>query len=399
MTVVEKILSNVKKFYWFSFFSEWVFWIPVVVLFWQKNGLNLTQIMVLQAIFALAVVILEVPTGVVADRLGRKKSLLLGAAFRITGFTAYALGFNFGQFMVAEIILAFGASFISGADTAFLYDSLKQVNKESQFKKVRGHSNSLGYLAAALTSMAGGFIAVYSLRLTWWFSVVGMICLFLVALTFVEAKHSDEPAVKDGYLKHLADCFKESLHNKNFLFLLLFYSILTLFARVSLWFYQPYMKLSGLDIVYFGIVWASFNLFAISGGKAADRIERYLGERRSLWLIVMIIPLSLVFMSQWFVIWGLIFIFLQQFVRGFAAPVLEDFTHHHLSTAKRATLMSIRNMAGSLVFAILGPAFGYLADTYSLSTALAVAGVSCFILFAALLIWNRYRDNFKNVVS
>ncbi|MBI5733910.1 MAG: MFS transporter [Candidatus Kerfeldbacteria bacterium] len=396
--MAEKILSNVKKFYWFSFFSEWVFWIPVVVLFWQKNGLNLTQIMVLQAVFALAVVILEVPTGVVADRLGRKKSLLLGAAFRIIGFTAYALGFNFGQFMVAEVILAGGASFISGADTAFLYDSLKQVNKESQFKKVRGHSNSLGYLAAALTSIVGGVIAVYSLRLTWWLSVVGMICLFLVALTFIEAKPANEPRPKESYLKHLADCFKESLHNKNFLFLLFFYSILTLFARVSLWFYQPYMKVSGLDIVYFGIVWASFNLFAISGGKAADRIERYLGEHKSLWLIVMIMPLSLVFMSQWFVIWGLVFIFLQQFVRGFAAPVLEDFTHHHLPAAKRATLMSIRNMAGSLVFAILGPAFGYLADTYSLSTALVVAGVSCFILFAALLIWNRYRDNFKNVV-
>lgn len=398
MITTQKILANVKKFYWFSFFSEWVFWIPVVVLFWQKNGLNLTQIMMLQAIFALAVVILEVPTGVVADRLGRRKSLLLGAAFRIIGFTAYAVGFNFEQFILAEIILAFGASFISGADTAFLYDSLKEVNQESQFKKVRGHSNSLGYLAAALTSIAGGFIAVYSLRLTWWFSVVGMVCLFLTALTFVEAKHTSEPGLKENYLKHLADCFKESLHNKNFLFLLLFYSVLTLFARVSLWFYQPYMQLSGLAIVYFGIVWASFNVFAIGGGKAADKIARYLGESRSLWLIVMIMPLSLLFMSQWFVIWGLIFVFLQQFIRGFAAPVLEDFTHQHLPTAKRATLMSIRNMSGSLVFAILGPVFGYLADVYSLSAALVVASVSCLVLFVALLIWNRYRDNFKNVV-
>ncbi len=398
MTMTKEILSNVKKFYWFSFFSEWVFWIPIVVLFWQKNGLNLTQIMMLQAIFALAVVILEVPTGVVADKLGRKKSLLLGAIFRIIGFTVYAVGFNFGQFAAAEIILAFGASFISGADTAFLYDSLKRVNKESLFKKVRGHSNSLGYLAAALTSIAGGFIAVYSLRLTWWLSVVGMVCLFLTALTFVEAKHTSEPSLKESYLKHLADCFKESIHNKNFLFLLFFYSILTLFARVSLWFYQPYMELSGLAIVYFGIVWAGFNLFAIGGGKAADKIERYLGENRSLWLIVIIMSLSLYFMSQWFIIWGLVFVFLQQFIRGFASPVLEDYTHKHLPTAKRATLMSIRNMSGSLVFAILGPAFGYLADVYSLSVALAVAGVSCFILFVMLLIWKRSRDNFKNVV-
>lgn len=388
-----KIINNIKKFYWFSFLREWIFWVPVVVLFWQANGLSLTEIMVLQSLFAISIVLLEIPTGVVADKVGRKQSLVLGSFFLIIGFTTYFLGYNFWQFFGAEFILAIGAGFISGADSAFVYDSLKQTKKERDFKRVWGNSNSFGYFAAAITSIIGGFIAVYSLRLTWVPSIFGMVILFFVALSFTEPKHYKRVAQEKSYLQHTKESFKEAFTNKNLLFLLLFSSLLFVVSRTSLWFYQPYMNQSGLPLAYFGIVWASFSIFAISGSKSANRLENKLGERWSLWFIIIAMFLSLVFMSYWFAIFGIVFIFLQQFVRGFSHPILQDYTHKHLNSEKRATLLSIQNMSGSLMFAVLAPLYGFFADKYSLSTALLIISISSFVAFSLLMLWNRRRNN------
>jgi MFS family permease len=88
-----------------------MFIIPVVVLFWQENGLSLTQIMILQALFAMSIVIFEVPTGVVADKQGRKRSMIYGSLFLILGALIYSLGHNFFQFFIAEFTWGIGACF------------------------------------------------------------------------------------------------------------------------------------------------------------------------------------------------------------------------------------------------------------------------------------------------
>jgi len=382
------IKNNIPKFYLFASFRELMFIIPVIVLFWQANGLSLTQIMILQALFAISIVILEVPTGVVADKVGRKQSLIVGAFFTLLGAIAYFLGTNFWQFFGAEFTWALGSSFISGANSAFVYESLRQRRKQKHFKKIWGNAKSLGYLAAAISGIIGGLVAVYSLRLNWLLVAIGMFFMLMVSLTFKEPHHYKK-VKKTSYWQHTKESFHEAFTNKNILFLLLFHALGATIARISLWFYQPYMNESGLPIAYFGIVWASFSIFAITGAKSANKLDEILGENKSLWLVVLLSVLSLVFMSYWFVIFGFIFIFMQQFVRGFSPVIINDYTHKHLSPDKRATLLSIQSMAGSLMFAILGPLYGWFADKYSLSTALMITAVSFFIAFSLLMFWRK----------
>ncbi len=110
---------------------------PIVVPFYQSNGLSMKDIMVLQAVYSVAIVILEIPSGYLADVIGRRKTLIIGAMFGTIGFTTYSLSFGFVGFLVAEIILGIGQSCISGADSAMLYDSLLekgQVKKYTRFE-------------------------------------------------------------------------------------------------------------------------------------------------------------------------------------------------------------------------------------------------------------------------
>lgn len=394
--VKDLTLNNIKKFYLFSFLRELLFIIPVIVLFWQENGLSLTKIMVLQAIYTLSIAIFEVPTGVFADKIGRKQSIAIGAFVLFLAAVVYSFGHNFGQFVIAEVIWGLGITFTSGADSAFVYDTLKQSKKENNFKKIWGNSKSLEYFAAGTAAIIGGFIATYSLRLNWVLVAIVMLLLFFVSLSFHEPKHYKKLKQKN-YWSHTIECFRESFTNKNLLFLLLFGSLLSTMWGIALWFYQPYMKQSGLAVAYFGLVWASFSIFSITGSKYAHKIEEKLKEKLSLWLIIIANILSLIFMSYWFVVFGFSFIFIQQFIRGFANPVLQDYTNKHLTSEKRATLLSIQNLSGKLMFSIFGPLYGYFADKYSLSTALLITAITFLIAYSLLMLWGKNGRNISKV--
>jgi MFS family permease len=97
---------------------------PIVVLFYKENGLNVTQVFILQSVYSLSIVLLEIPSGYFADVLGRKNTISLGAILGFVGYAIYSVTSGFWGFFIAEVLLGFGQSMISGADSALLYDSL-----------------------------------------------------------------------------------------------------------------------------------------------------------------------------------------------------------------------------------------------------------------------------------
>jgi MFS family permease len=347
--------------------------------------------MFLQSLYALSIVFFEVPTGVFADKYGRKVSLVFGAGTLVFGALIYSFGHYFWQFIIAELVWGLGSSFNSGADSAFVYDSLKQNKKESSFKKIFGNIKSMEYTATIFAVIIGGFVAAYSFRLNWVLVSIFFFFAFIVALRFREPKHYEKVEEKD-YWKHMFCCFKEAFTNKNIWFLVIFDAIIAVVSRINLWFYQPYMKESGWGIALFGIIWASLNVFAIIGSKSAHRLDLFLGEKKSLWLIIILLSFSTLLMGCWFSLFGLIFIYLQQFIRGFSPIVISDYTNKHLTQEKRATLLSIQSFAGSLMFVIIGPIFGWIGDTFSLGFSLKTAGIFTLLFFLILMFWNRVRN-------
>ena len=116
-----------------------LFPIPVITLFWTDQiGMSLTEVMVLQAVFGVAVVVCEFPSGYLADRVGYRTSLLVGGVLWLVGWVAYALGASFGAILVAEVIRGAGAAFISGADRALLWMSLSATGRGSEYTRWEG---------------------------------------------------------------------------------------------------------------------------------------------------------------------------------------------------------------------------------------------------------------------
>ena len=371
--------SNIWKFYLFNILSAMAFFVPVIVLFWQENGLNMSQIMILQSLFSLTVVFLEVPSGYFADIFGRKKTLILASLFMTIGIFTYSLGYNFYQFLVAEILWAFGISFISGTDSAFIYDTLKELKQEELYKKVIGNAVFCNLLAVSVASIAGGFIGKINFRWTFYAMLPFLILLILLSFSLKEPKRY-KLIFKKNYLFELMKILQNALiKNEKIRWLIIYSAIIAGFNNAVLWLYQPYFNLTGLDIFYFGFVFAAFNVIAAISSKYAHRIEEKLGQKYSLVLLIILVSGSYLLMSHFIYLFSFSFAFIQQFVRGFSRPVITDYINKLISSEVRATILSAQNLVGRLFYAAIIPIIGWIVDVYTLVQALFVLGVTSLI--------------------
>jgi MFS family permease len=377
--------SNIWKFYLFQAFRNLAFFVPIIVLFWQDNGLSLTEIMILQSIFAISIVLLEVPTGYFADVFGRKKSLMYSGYFLFFAILSYGLGSNFYHFLIAEIFWAFGNSLISGSDSALVYDTLKDLKQEKDYKKIWGKSMFYLTFAVAFASIIGGFIGEINFRWTFFAMLPFVIALIPLSYSMQEPKRH-KLIFKEGYLLELFKTLKYALvENKKLKWLIIYGGIAYGFNQAAFLLYQPYFKFTGLDIVYFGFVFASFQVVSGISSKYSHKIEEILGERKSLMMLPVLIGSSYLLMSNFIYLFSFTFVFLQQFARGFSSVVMNDYVNKLISSDVRATVLSVKNMVGKLIYALIIPFSGWIADVYSLLNALTILGVTVLVVGGVVL--------------
>ncbi|HSH56145.1 MAG TPA: MFS transporter, partial [Candidatus Limnocylindrales bacterium] len=119
--------------------------------FFLERGLGLSEIFLLQSIFSLAVVLLEVPSGYFADRFGRAFSIRLSVPIAMIGLLAYAVSEHYWQLVACELLLAVATSLLSGVDTALLVDSLKADGKgEAEYTSHARQLDGLRFLSTGL---------------------------------------------------------------------------------------------------------------------------------------------------------------------------------------------------------------------------------------------------------
>lgn len=379
----KRLQANIWKYYLRQFFAGMLFVVPVIVLFWQENGLTITEIMILQSIYAIVVVLLEIPTGYFADLYGRRKSLIVAGFASFFAIFAYSISQNFLQFLAAEILFALGISFASGASSAFIYDTLSSIKRESEYKKVWGNSLFISMMAVGLSGIIGGFVADIDLRYTMYASLPFF--AIVIPITFWMHEPAKEKTIfKRGYGKEVFDTIKSTfLTNKKLMWLIIYSGVVYAFNQAALWLYQPYFALSGLDIVYFGFVFAGFQLVAAVSSKYSHEIETFFGKKFSLMMLIFLVSVSYILMANFVFLFSFSFAFLQQFVRGFKDVVVNDYINKLAKSNTRATILSSDAFIGKIIYAAVIPIIGFITDTYSLLQAVMVLGI--FTLFMGLI--------------
>lgn len=378
--------NEITKLSLMNFFLHLFFLSPVVVFFYQQRGLNYFQILALESVLALFIFLFEVPTGIFADKFGRKKSVIVGALLLTLEPIIFIFAENFIWFAIAFALAGIGITFHSGAIEALIYDHLKTKNKEDQMKKAMGTFGSASLLAMVVAPVIGSYVAkdiimpqfIFLLMLTAGLMAIGFILSLLVKDTKEKNIEEENP------IALLKEGIKLIKRNKSLLHIILLSMFSSPFIFTLNYLYQPYLKNSGVDVAIFGVIFAIALLLAALLQKYAYKFEKKIGMKRAV-LLATILP-GIIYIAMAFVfhpIWTLTLFILVRGSMGLAEPLFSHYKNIHISSRNRATILSLISMLVGIYLVIMQLIIGKLAD-YNLSYSFLFMGI--IIILASIFL-------------
>ena len=371
---------NIKLLLVYQIFGSMMFLGPVFILFLQEK-FSLSEAILLQSIFTVSTGIFEVPAGVFADRFGKKLSLLIAEALGVVVITLYAVATEFWQYVVLEVLIGFSLSLTSGTVSAYLYDTLLSLSLEDNFKKIWGNMLSKAMLSGAFAGVMGGFLATFSYELTFYATSATAAIAFVVALFLKEPKIKKE----EGKKSLIKEASIKLLKIKEVRDMVTLSTLIFIANQVLFNIYQPYWKLSGIDLAWFGVIFASFQVVSGYGSKFAHKFERVFGLKKGLWVLMLIVLASIFLLGNIVAIYSFAFIYLQQFVRGIRPILIEDFIHKKVDSKERTTAMSLISLVNKIAYFPAILMLSMLTKSYELVVVINIIGATFAIL--ALMLW------------
>ncbi len=354
------------------------FFIPVLALFYIASQVSLEQFSIIMSVFALTTLLLDVPTGVIADLIGKKNTLLLSGFMYIIEIFLIAFFNGFWIFLIAKIISGIGVSLGSGTDSALLFDTLKKQKRIDQHKKISGSISTVSNISMAFVFIIGAFLFSINPKLP------AILSLPLVTLGFFLTFFLEEPYKSrkkfnvKNYFKHLKEgfvYFKNSKYIQYLCFLALFVSAT---ISITLSMSSAYFKEILIPVSVIGILAFVASLTTAFASKKTHSLEKFLGEHKSFLLIQMGIVVGLFLISLMIPFFGFLFYLIIAFIAGFSGVLLGDYINHHIETSHRATILSIKGMFSNIGVFILFILVGKLTSFKGL-------GFS-FLIFASVIL-------------
>ena len=153
---------NLEWYPWLHVGHNALFWLPVFILYFSSM-LSPAEVLLLEAVYYVGVVVLEVPSGYASDRLGRVVTLRVAATAWAVGCLVLATSTTFAALALGQLLLAVGQSFQSGTDSALLYDTLQSLGETESFSAREARAKAAGYAMLAGSAGVGGLIAAWDL--------------------------------------------------------------------------------------------------------------------------------------------------------------------------------------------------------------------------------------------
>ena len=354
--------ANIKKLYAFSFLKMSLFPMAIITLFWKDQiGMSLTQILLLQGIFAVAMVVMEYPSGYLSDRIGYRKALNYAALLGVIGWGLYTVATSFTGVVVAEIFLGISMSFVSGTDSALLFESIKGTDEEAFYTRHQGRMTGLGQIGEACGAIFAGVMYAYLPLLPFFIQVVVWLLAYLLTRTLTEPQR-DSGVVTS----HLAEAWQSTryalIENKRLRYTILLTLVLNLSSFYPVWLIQPYMQDCGVPVSWFGPIWAVANLSVAVFALISHRCQLKFGDGRMVVVFAVFILAGYLGLGMTNSVFGFLFYYLLTSMRGLRGPMLLNHAQRQIPSANRAGILSLQSFCFRLVFVCTGPLIGMVAD-------------------------------------
>ncbi len=334
-------------------------------LFLVSKGLSLLEINFLNCAFMLANFIFEIPTGAIADFLGRKKSVIIGLWIYSLSFFIYFFSDNFWQFLLAEIIGALAFSCISGALEALVVDSLKHHEYDGNLETVfrRGEIRHLGLIVGAVV---GSFVGQIDLSWPWLLTAISFAFLAISSnLLFREDYFfkADKVTISFDPIRKIAqESIVYGLRNKKLMFIVIFSSILSfVFQPINMYWPIVFQQNFFVETKYMGLIFSAAVVFTYLGSQTSVFWQKKIKcKKNAIFFSQLITFLGILFCALVFNLsLFLLFFLLHEFGRGLFSPLNRAYINENIENKNRSTVLSFESMIIK-VGAGLGLIFGGL---------------------------------------
>lgn len=384
----QRLESNIWKYYCLRVFAKRLVF-PILTIFLVRNQLSASEIGTVFAVGTLIGLFFEVPSGTIADRIGRKASLTISFLIQAVSMLTLGLSTEFWGFLVGNALYFIGGSLLTGTHEAFVYETLHELDREKDLKKIVGKALFVSQIVTGILFIGIPVIATYSLSLPFFMNAVVFLGVSILAMTFVEPNQARSVAKQESLPSTSA--FKDFLANPTLLSFSLALGALSGANGVLEDFRQIYLNFIHFDLAFFGLVYLALRLLTGFVGTRADWLEGKIGKTATLFVlpsISLVTYAGLSLFNTWF---GLIFIALDGIMNGLLRPIEQEYLQKMVLGDKRVTMLSVDNLikglfrAGSVFLAgIIVQRFGVQAGfIFSCSIVLLVA-VPLLIRFVSL---------------
>ncbi len=408
-----KIINPLNRLDIACFLRSQLYLAPVLLLFYQQNGLSIADFVLFQGIFQLTGIVFEIPCGYIADVISKKKVLIL--AF-LCFFLRAALWLSFSGIyiiLIGELFNALSRAFLSGVYDSYIYDYLKNENKTKRMLKECGRTNfamSSGAMFAAIFSAVlynkYGTVILLGLEL----------CLTLISiilLTTLPNPPSARPQAKTltEKFKEIKDTTITTIKNKNINIYILYSALLFSTTSLFCWCFQPLLKISSAPVIMFSTIYVINHALRAVFSFYVNKLKKFFGFNRLLVITTFLCLYSFACMILSFYMRQpniaficLIFVCIGiGFQLAFAIANINHI-HNFALEETRATISSVNNMLQQSISGISLICFKFViapdnaSSGLSFSTAFSIFGIFYMSLFIFLLyiIYQRNQTNIKS---
>ena len=373
----------------FWFLRDFQLWIPVWIVFLtEERGFSLTQVTAAEGLFLAGMVSLEVPTGAVADRWGRSRSLALGALTLAASVLIFAFTTSFPVLLASFLLWSLAAALMSGADMALLFDTLKHDGRDSEFERFAGRGMAMSWAGAGIATLLGGPVAALTdIRTTIFIGAATCLGAMVLALAIHEPAHSpkaaEEAAAEGG---HIREAFRTV-------------SVQPRVAgdraadgradggdRIVHYLTQPYLIDRGVEVgVWFSALQVPLFVAGIVGALLAPRLVARDSSTRPLVLGGLLGAAGCFALAATPGMAAFIALPLVVGMGGALHPIGSGYVNRRVDSARRATVLSISGMGMSVTMAVLAPVLGFATDSWGVWAGFAISGsvtAAALVLFA-----------------
>jgi len=370
---------NAKAFTAFRILFHARYYYPVFTLIFLDFGITLSQFALLNVIWALTIVIAEVPSGALADQWGRKKVMLIGSALMVVEMSVLLLApigggdLLFWLFLINRIASGLAEAMVSGADEALAYDSLKACDKEKSWPEVLARTQKFSSAAMALVMITGALLyqpAWLGGGGTWFNGLkIPLLLTFIhaVAVTILVSRMQEPPTETEMGEVTVKGSFRQVLHTAQWLkdqrFLLLVILgalVVDASARQYIILNSEVFRLIGYPEWSLGFLSAGFAFFGILFAHLGLKMVQKFSPVRNFLITASLVMIGLIgasFLIPW---WGILFVPMITSAFSLVPYLSSQYINRDAPSRHRATLLSFRGLANNLGLGLFSMFYGVI---------------------------------------